>query len=266
MNLMYKLFFLSFILLAGCGGCGRNERLEKAEPFFQKGLSLEREGQYSSAAELYQSAITEYPEYRDAYFQMGNLYEKLGLAEKARAQYKKVIELDPGYAQVYNNLGNVSGQLGELDAAIDAYTNAIRLDKSLASAHYNLGQAYVLKRDFTKAETELLTATELVPYESKYALALGMLYATQQKKNDAIFYLEKSVQADGQNAPAHYQLAMAYKSIGKYDEAILSLEKYQALTTDLQEKNIIRIKLQDIQMLKARKKLANSKKRGAFIP
>lgn len=263
---MRKVFFLSLFLWTGCGGCGKNEKLEKAAPLFQKGLSLERDGQYSSAAEQYRLAMAAYPEYRDACFQLGNLYEKMGLAEKARDQYREVIALNDADAQAWNNLGNVLGQTGELDAAMDAYSKAIRLDPTLASAHYNLGQAYVLKRDFIRAESELRSAIELVPNEPKYTLALGMLYGTQQKTSDAIFYLEKSVRSHPGNASAYYHLALAYKGAGHYDAAIQTFEKYLTRISDIQEQNIIRIKIREIQMQKAREKLTNSMKRGSINP
>lgn len=258
MKLFHKLFFLSFILWAGCGGCNKKEEFEKAEPLFQKGLSLEREGQYSSAAEQYRLAIAAFPEYRDACFQLGNLYEKLGIPEKAREQYKKVIELDPDYAPVYNNLGNVSGQLGNLDAAIDAYSQAIRLDEKAASAHHNLGQSYILKHDFSKAEMELKRACELAPDETNYALALGMLYTIQQKSSEAVIYLQRSVNSDTLNGQALYQLSVVQTNMKLYDEALRSMEKYRTLTTDPQEQTIIRIKMMEIKQLRSREKLANS--------
>jgi tetratricopeptide (TPR) repeat protein len=251
----HRIILISFLILAAAG-CGKDERLQKAESYLQKGLQFETEGSFTSAAEQYQAALTVLPEYKEAYFQLGNIYEKLNLPAQAREYYLKAVALDPDYAQAYNNLGNVDGQCGALDRAIADYQKAIALDERLAVAHYNLGHAYILKNDLARAEMELKRAVDLVPGDFKYTRALAVFYRTQQKNAEAIALMQPS----DKNPQSHFQLAMAYKNEKRYDDALRELEIYLSLTADLQQQNITRQNIREMKDLKAQERLAAQRK------
>lgn len=239
---------LALLQWTGCGGC-HDEELSKASVFFQKGLQLEKEGNFSSAAEEYRRAIAIYPDYAEAQFQLGNLYEKLGIPDQAQRQYEKTIEIDAKHSDAYNNLGNVFGQQGKLDDAIAAYRHAIQINPSLATAHYNLGHSLMLKRQITEAEQELKTATELSS-DPKYQKALGQLYVAQGRFNEALPYLEKAHKDRWQDQEMYYPLAEAYEKTQRLDEAIAVLQTYSELVSDMEEKMILHTRIRDLKMQK----------------
>lgn len=232
----------------GCGGC-HDEEISKASVFFQKGLQLEREGNFSSAADEYRRAIELYPDYVEAHFQLGNLYEKLGIPDQAQRQYEKTIGIDSKHSHAYNNLGNVFGQQGKLDDAIAAYRNAIQIDPSLAAAHYNLGHSLMLKRQLSEAEQELKAAAELSP-DPKYHKAIGQLYVTQGRFQEALPYLEKAHKDNWQDQEIYYPLAEAYEKTLRFDEAIAVLQTYSEIVPDMEEKMIARTRIRGLKMQK----------------
>ncbi len=245
------------LIIIQMAACGKDERLRQAETYFHKGLVLEKEGNFSSAAAQYQAALLAFPAYKEARFQLGNVYDKLNLPAKAREEYLLYIETDPNDARAYNNLGNAEGQLNRLDEAIADYEKAIALDPALATAHYNLGHAYFLKNDFTRAEAELRKAVDGSPGEFKFRQALALLYSTQQKNAEAIALL----QPRDTNPQAHFQLAMAYKNEKRYDEAVRELEIYLSMIDHAQSQTIIRNLIREIKQAQNEEKLALQRRR-----
>lgn len=256
----FCLVYSTFALLqwAGCGGC-HDEEISKASVFFQKGLQLEKEGQFSSAAEEYRRAIEVYPDYTEAQFQLGNLYEKLGIPDKAQLQYEKTIEIDSKHSHAYNNLGNVFGQQGKLDDAITAYRKAVQIDPSLATAHYNLGHSLLLKRQLNDAEQELKSAAELSS-DPKYQKAVGQLYVTQGRFDEALPYLEKAHKDNSQDQEMYYPLAEAYEKMQRFDEAIAILQTYSEMVSNMEEKMIIRTRIRDLKMQKTDLNVKNQRR------
>jgi tetratricopeptide (TPR) repeat protein len=95
------------------------------------------------------------------------------------------------------------------------------MDESLGRAHYRLAHIYVLRREFEKGIAELQRAIELEPNMADYHWYLGSALAFAGRPEEGIPVGKKAIRLNPY-APGHYfhTVAMAYRNIGQYDDAI----------------------------------------------
>jgi tetratricopeptide (TPR) repeat protein len=152
------------LLLAGCGQTSTSEPLTPEEPsstaqeHFRQGNDLSRAGDFDKAAEQYQKALDLEPQYVDAMANLGVAYYNLGQLDQAIEQYTKAIEIAPSDADIRSNLAAAhvqkhqsSGDPEELDKALEQYKEATELNPELAEAHFGLGVIYALQGDKAQA-------------------------------------------------------------------------------------------------------------------
>ncbi len=155
---------------------------------------------HEQAEACYQRARALNPgEFRWTYF-LGIVVDTLGRRPEAIALIRRAAELAPDYAPARVRLGDLLREVGELDASEESYRKAIELDSKLASAHLGLGKLLLAREQWQAAVEEYRRATELA---SDYA-------------------------------PAYYGLGMAYRKLGKMDEARTALRRYQQVK-DMEE-------------------------------
>lgn len=239
--------FMVLISSSGCDGCARSNKENEALASVELGLSLERDGKMSDAAEAYRKAILINAECREAHFQLASLSERMGAFQQAETSYRRAISIRPD-AAAYNNLGNVLGAQGRLHEAMDAYREALRLEPDLASAHYNLGHGLILARRLNEAETELATAYRLAPGEARYSAALGMFYANNGQPDRALPYLENCTRLDSSIGERMFTLADVYESLGRYDDAIRALERHLPTISDREKIGLLKIRVRELRM------------------
>jgi tetratricopeptide (TPR) repeat protein len=98
---------------------------------------------------------------------------------------------------------------------------ALSMDQSLGYAHYLLAQIHVLSRDFEKGFAEARRAVELEPNGADFQWWLSGALLFEGRPEEAIQVCKKAVRLNPY-APGHYfhTIAMAYRDIGQYDDAI----------------------------------------------
>lgn len=169
---------------------------------------------------------------------------KLGVAEKT---YQAILLIDANNAAAHNGLGKVAYQRTAssnqtlrnqrddlLKAAVEHYQTALRLQPTYAEARLNLALTYTSQNRLDEAAEELsrvLTIKNLPPGLYSEALEkMGMTLVNQQQLNEAIPYLEVSLQVSPRNYSSRYYVAKAYTSQGEYDKAYEQLQ--MALSRD----------------------------------
>jgi tetratricopeptide (TPR) repeat protein len=137
------------------------------------------------ARECYLNAALLAPkDFRWVYLQ-AKLYEREGDAPEAIKYFTSARQLRPDYLPVFVNLGNIFLQLNRLDEAEANFRSALEISEHTAAAQYGLGQAALSKRNYP----------------------------------DAVRYLEKALTLSPESNRLHYALAMAYRGLGKLDQA-----------------------------------------------
>jgi tetratricopeptide (TPR) repeat protein len=139
----------------------------------------------SPAKECYLNAFRLAPKEFSWVYLLGKLYEWEGGVQQAINYYNTARQLRPDYLPVFISLGNIYLQLNRLTEAEANFSRVLEIDENVAAAQYGLGQAALSKRSYA----------------------------------DAAKYLEKALALAPESNRLHYALAMAYRGLGKLDQA-----------------------------------------------
>ncbi len=160
-----------------------------------RGLSSYRLKQYEIAIEDLSRAVEKNLSYVNAYYTRGNTYRAIKEYTKALEDYGRAIKLDTHYVAAYNSRGNVYYDLKEYDKAMEDYIKAIELDADYVYAYTGLGNCYYMKQQYKEAEDNYTKAIEL---DKDYKLA-------------------------------YKNRAMAYRKLGKVEEALADENRVKEL-------------------------------------
>lgn len=198
---------------------------------------FDEQKQYDKAADTYQRAVEQDPDFALSYFNWGTMLVVQNKCEEALPKLQKAAELDrtdpgayqvwadaliglqkydqaatllhkslvldPGYAPAYNAWGNLFYSQTRYDDAVSEYRKAIALDSKYAYAYANLGNVLHVLSLLKTADVQ----------------------DSQAKRNEAVDCYRKAVELDPKYAPAYYQLGNVLYEQSKYDEAIGNYQK-----------------------------------------
>jgi adenylate cyclase len=155
--------------------------------------------------------------------------------DRAQQMFERAIELDPEFAAAYAFLGLLYWKDWKfqwdpdpqaLERAFELAQRAVALDDSLPVAHRLLGDLYLLKKQHEQAIAEAERAIALDPNDASGYATLGFILNSMGKPEKAIELLEKAMRLHP-HFPFGYvfQLGVAYRLTGRYDEAISTQKK-----------------------------------------
>ena len=88
------------------------DKTYKGDMYDNKGVILQKNGNYLKAIKLHEKAVkcgTTYPAI--THNNLGHAYDNLGLYDKAIFYYEKALEIDPNYSRARNNRDNVYNKM-----------------------------------------------------------------------------------------------------------------------------------------------------------
>jgi serine/threonine protein kinase/Flp pilus assembly protein TadD len=140
--------------------------------------------------------------------------------------FHKAIELDPRYADAFAGLGEAHAlyyayfERAEswLEKAIEYSLKALMYDSNLSEAYAALGLAYYYQEKYDEALTAINKSIELDPNNFFGYWILGRLYFTTERENEAIEPLEKVIALNPDFYTAFGDLRMVYERLGKTDK------------------------------------------------
>jgi Flp pilus assembly protein TadD len=151
--------------------------------------------------------------------------EAEGRVDDAIKAYQKVIRLAPADVTARNGLGVLLDRIGEHDQAVGHLRAAVQEAPENPEILINLGAALGAIGRFDDAEAELRTAMKLAPDNLDARANLGILYFRKGLYESADAELRSVCLRDGAHGPAHFYRGEALNRLGRYDEAIESLER-----------------------------------------
>jgi tetratricopeptide (TPR) repeat protein len=171
-----------------------NPRATRAKLFLALGYA--REEKYAQAKVLATQVATELPSDYYAQHILGLSLFGLNEFDAAESRFKKATTLKPDFADSYFQLGLLySRNPATLQAALSSYERAVKIGYPHAEIYRDLGSVNI---------------------------KLG-------KYDDAIRYLNKSLELNPNYADAYFQLADAFRKSGKADESAQATRKFQEL-------------------------------------
>jgi TolB-like protein/cytochrome c-type biogenesis protein CcmH/NrfG len=149
---------------------------------------------------------------------------------------QEAVALDPEYPKPYaflatthlNDvwLGSSKSPRESLTKAIELTRKAIALDDSYATAHGLLGHLYIFTKQYDKGIAECERGVALDPNSAGALGWLGQNLYWADRPEEAIPVLEKAIRLNPFPPGWYlYNLAMAFRDMGRYEEAISACKK-----------------------------------------
>ena len=182
----------------------RGQFTAEIKAYFENGVKLSDEGNYTGAIEEFNKALEKVPQQPVIIARVADAYLKLDKNEEALANYKKAIELNPNEPSWYTNMGVALGKLGKTAESQEAFKKAAALDPASAAQNfYNLGVTMVNGGKTADAAEAFKQAIAANPNFAEAYYQLGMALSGSQ---DTI--------------PAAIEALKKYLEIGKKPEEI----------------------------------------------
>lgn len=168
-----------------------------------------------------------------------------GRYAEAAAAYRKVLSLNPRLQGIHFRLGRLllAGlrDSTRLEAARREFEEELKINPSSAAAEYELGEMARRAGQWDEAIERFMRATNLDPGFVDPLIGLGKGLVSAGRTEEAVAPLEAAVKLDPRNGVAHYQLAFAYRRLGREREAEKELAAYRETHSQtLQTMRIIR--------------------------
>jgi tetratricopeptide (TPR) repeat protein len=210
--------------------------LEQGEGKLASMMTEEEQAKAKKDLEDYKKQQEEYEKYKQMSGEIKALFDEAialknaGNFDQAIEKLNEALEKDPKQPNILAHLADAYFQKGDLDAAIANYKKALELNPADGTIHTNLGNVYVKKDMMAEAKAEFDQAVKTDPLHADINYYnMGVVMVNAGKYDEALAAFQKSVAANPNYAPSHYQAAMCLVNKAQYAEAVAEMETYLKL-------------------------------------
>ena len=192
-----------------------------------------RSGSLAKAIQYFEHAIAADSQYADAYAGLASVYPPLGVRsyispsegrKRMREPVMKAAALDSGLAQTHTALGGYRyAYEWNWPATEHEFRKAIELDPASAHGWYSVYLLAMRRND--EAVREARADTELNPLSAISYSQLGITLVIAGRADLALEPLNTAIELDSGMSSPHLNLALAYESLGRPDQALREYEK-----------------------------------------
>jgi tetratricopeptide (TPR) repeat protein len=152
-------------------------------------------------------------------YEKGLIALRYGLPDEAIRYGKLAISIDPEHFDSWNLLGSAYYTKGEYALSAEAYGKAAALKPDAGDVQRNLGLALFELKETEKAEAALKKALDLAG-DAQAAYYLSRLCYNEKRYDEALDYVVKSIQKNGDNAGAYNLKGAVLNQLGRPLEAV----------------------------------------------
>ncbi|MEK7482878.1 MAG: tetratricopeptide repeat protein [Planctomycetota bacterium] len=189
-------------------------------------------GNIEKALELFDEAVTHFPQASPAYMNRGCIKFELKRVEEAIQDHSLAIQYDPNYVLAYLNRGNVYYSLRKYSQALKDYSECIRIEPKIAHSYYYRG---CILADLSDLDGALKDLSKVLECDPNYTLAYtkrAIIYGKKNQMDLALKECKKALQLDPKNADAYFILGSIFYETTRYDDALDSFNKSIALDSE----------------------------------
>jgi adenylate cyclase len=201
------------------GSQSTQESTAEARTFFERAIELDPHLTWAFAG----LSMTHW---RDAFFQWSD--SRAQSVAEARRAAERSVELDDTDPHAQLALGHAYNLIGQWEESLAPVEAAIQLDPSMAWGHYTRGGTLAFTGRPDEAIPSLERAMRLSPHDPRtpaFYAAMGVAHFAAERYEEAVVWLQKSLQRNPEFLPAYSTLAASYAQLGHMDEARSALEK-----------------------------------------
>jgi Flp pilus assembly protein TadD len=181
---------------------------------------LKREaGDASGAVSTLKKALAANPDDVEIATLLGAYLNETGRSKEAASLLQVFAERPNPEIDVLLAQGAALAQSGRAEQAVATFERALSVDPTNAAAKANLGTAYLVKRDYPKAEAALRAALSLDPDVSRAHNALGVIAVETGRPDEAIEHWKRAVELNPREWDTVFNLARLLRQRGRAAEA-----------------------------------------------
>jgi protein O-GlcNAc transferase len=159
----------------------------------------------------------------EAYGALGQLYHAYGFLDAAETCYRNAIRLAPGDFRWLHLLGYMSHQGGRLQDAVSLYSAALKSRPDDFPVLIYLGEVFLRLNRQAEAKHQFNAA--LPKYPAAALNGLGEAALLERRFEQAVQHFEAALHRVPQASRLHYSLAMAYRGLGRLEQAQFHLRQ-----------------------------------------
>ena len=173
----------------------------------------------SAARDVEQAIDTEAGDRRigEAYGALGQVLHAYEFFDSAEAAYVRAARLAPADVRWPHLLGYMYQQIGRLEEAADQFATVTRMQPGHREATVHLGEVYLGLNRLREAREQFEIVPETFPAVSHHGL--GEIALRGGRFAEAIRHFLAVLERVPQAGAVHYPLAMAYRGLGRLEEA-----------------------------------------------
>ncbi|NUP13460.1 MAG: tetratricopeptide repeat protein [Polyangiaceae bacterium] len=183
-------------------------------------------GNFPEARSQYEEALKRSPDDLATRFALGVTLRRMRKFDEANAVFNKVSEVDPDYPGLALERGLYYEETGKPDEALKMYEMALQKAPNDVDLKLRIGSTQVIAGAAKQAEPLLkdVLRERQNSAEANHFLGRAMLLSGSNL-NEAIRYLKRAVEIDGQRAEYHLYVGWAANEAGQYQIAETALAR-----------------------------------------
>src|SRR6516162_8812543 len=186
------------------------------------------------AIDQYEQIVRLDPKSVDDHLLLGRLYKADNESEKAQAEFNKAVSLDPQSEEAVTTLALLYDDEGQNGRAVQLL-NSVPEGARTAKTYSALGFTYEQQKDYKNAVGAYKKAVDLDHDNLDAVRGLAQNLLNSGETDAALQQYKTVAEADPQDAQTYLRIAEIYRREGKFEEALDSLNKAEAIVTDSQE-------------------------------
>ena len=221
---------------------------------YNEGMQRLGQGNNLEAQKDFETATTEDPAFALAYSRLGQTYSNLGYDDKAEKASHHAVELSEQLSQrdKYLIAANYARVTNNAKDAIQFYENLARISPGDVDVLFTLGSLYEANDQYDPARDDYQRVLNLDPKNAEALLARGRVEIKKGNPQGSLEFLTSAlsiaIQLDNQEEKASILQAtgIAYKELGKLDEALRNYQESLAIKRAIGQKKGIGSSLDEI--------------------
>ena len=187
---------------------------------------------FDVAADVVNAGLAANPDAAELYTLRGAIAAQFSHMDEAAADFEKAGRLQPDQYYSDAGLSLLLEQQDQIDQAIAVIRPRLAKSPESAALHFILGDLILKSQNITarqraEAQAQLLEAIRLKPDLAKAHAVLGKLLLQQGQAAPAVEQLQLALRHDPADRIAMNQLVLAYRKLGRLDEARQAAEQLQ---------------------------------------
>jgi tetratricopeptide (TPR) repeat protein len=213
------------------------ERIPADSSDYVQALKVKAKAQYllrrdDDAKATLRRAAERAPADAEVPYDLGRIDYQQGRHAEAAELLRRATTLDPNAYKAWDALGLATEALGNVGEAQQLYLKAIALVHK-AHPHYdvvyaNFADLMIKVGDYQRAFDLAAEAAERNPDEARNFFLAGKALVQLGRADISLRWFERAIVLDADYPEAHYQLAQAYRRLGRTEDAERALKAFQA--------------------------------------